>query len=141
VLVGDRVAEMLEGRAFRHGFTYNGHPTGCAVALENLRIIEEENLLARARELGAHLEARLGELTELPAVGEARCFGLMAGLELLVEDAGELSDRIRAAGVIVRATGQKIVMSPPLVIEQPELDRIVDVLAGELERTPALARA
>jgi putrescine aminotransferase len=141
VLLGTRVAGMLEGRAVRHGFTYNGHPTGCAVALENLRLIDEENLLARARELGEHLHRRLQELVELPAVGEARCFGLMAGLELLVEDAAELSDRIRAAGVIVRATGQKIVMSPPLVIEEDELDRIVDVLATELERTPAPAPA
>jgi PLP-dependent transaminase len=141
VLVGEHVTEMLEGRAFRHGFTYNGHPTGCAVALENLRIIEDEGLLTRARGLGIHLNDRLQELVELPAVGEARCFGLMAGLELLVEDAAELSDRIRAAGVIVRATGQKIVMSPPLVIEPADLDRIVDVLATELERTPALAPA
>jgi adenosylmethionine-8-amino-7-oxononanoate aminotransferase len=138
VLVGEKIAEMLAGHAFRHGFTYNGHPTGCAVALENLRIIEDEGLLARAGELGARLNGRLQELTELPAVGEARCFGLMAGLELLVEDAAELSDRIRAAGVIVRATGQKIVMSPPLTIEEADLDRIVDVLATELERTPAL---
>jgi PLP-dependent transaminase len=141
VLVGENVAEMLAGHAFRHGFTYNGHPTGCAVALENLRIIEDEGLLARARELGKHLDARLQELAELPSVGEARCFGLMAGLELLVEDAAELSDRIRAAGVIVRATGQKIVMSPPLTIEQADLDRIVQVLATELERTPALVGA
>jgi adenosylmethionine-8-amino-7-oxononanoate aminotransferase len=65
----------------------------------------------------------------------------MAGLELLVEDAAELSDRIRDAGVILRAAGQKIVMSPPLVIEKHQLDRIVDVLATELERTPALAPA
>ncbi|MBD0289739.1 MAG: aspartate aminotransferase family protein [Thermoleophilia bacterium] len=141
VLVGDRVAEMLEGRAFRHGFTYNGHPTGCAVALENLRIIADEGLVERARELGSYLARRLEELQSLPAVGETRCFGLMAGVELLVEDAGELSDRIREAGVIVRATGQKLVMSPPLVVQRAELDRIVDVLAAELERTPVLAGA
>jgi PLP-dependent transaminase len=135
VLVGDRIDAMLEGQAFRHGFTYNGHPTGCAVALENLRIIEDEGLLERARTLGAHLHAALKALEDLPAVAEARCFGLMAGLELLVEDAAELADRVREAGVIVRATGQKLVMSPPLTIEQDELDRIVDVLAAELART------
>jgi adenosylmethionine-8-amino-7-oxononanoate aminotransferase len=80
-------------------------------------------------------------LEELPTVAEARAFGLMAGLELLVEDAGELSDRIRDAGVIVRATGQKIVISPPLTIERGDLDRIVEVLAAELARTRALASA
>ena len=141
VLVGDRVFEMLEGQAFRHGFTYNGHPTGCAVAVANLAIIEREGLLERARELGDRLLAGLETLEELPAVAEARAFGLMAGLELLVEDAGELSDRVRAAGVIVRASGQKIVLSPPLTIEPDQIDRIVAVLHAELARTPALAAA
>jgi putrescine aminotransferase len=139
VLVGDRVVEMLDGQAFRHGFTYNGHPTGCAVALENLRLIESEGLLARARELGDYLLGRLRELEDLDTVGEARGFGLMAGLELQVEDAAELSARIRRAGVIVRATGRKLVMSPPLVVERDQLDRIVDVLAAELAATPVAA--
>jgi PLP-dependent transaminase len=141
VLVGERVTDMLDGVPFRHGFTYNGHPTGCAVALENLRLIEEEGLLERASELGDHLLAGLQTLEDLPAVGEARGFGLMAGLELLVEDAGELSDRIRERGVVIRATGQKIVMSPPLTIERDLLDRIVEVLRTELARTPALVPA
>lgn len=135
VLIADRVMEMLDGQAFRHGFTYNGHPTGCAVALENLAIIEREELVARARSLGERLLAGLRELESLPTVAEARGFGLMAGLELDVEDAAELADRIRAAGVIVRATGQKLVMSPPLVIEETEIDTIVEVLGNELART------
>ncbi|MDQ3994017.1 MAG: aspartate aminotransferase family protein [Actinomycetota bacterium] len=141
VLVGDRVVELLEGEPFRHGFTYNGHPTGCAVALENLAIIEREGLAERARVLGDRLLAGLRELEELPAVGEARGFGLLGGLELLVEDAVALADRVRAAGVIVRASGQKLVMSPPLVIEESDLDRIVEVLDTELAATPALAPA
>jgi putrescine aminotransferase len=141
VLVGDRVVELLDGYAFRHGFTYNGHPTGCAVALENLRIIEREGLLERARTVGERLLAGLRELEELPTVGEARGFGLLGGLELLVDDAVALADRIRDAGVIVRASGRKLVMSPPLVIEEDDLDRIVTVLHAELARTPALAPA
>ena len=141
VLVSDRVHGMLEGHAFRHGFTYNGHPTGCAIALENLAIIEREGLLERARVLGERLLGGLRELEALPAVAEARGFGLMAGLELDVTDAAELSDRVRAAGVIVRATGQKLVLSPPLVIEESDLDRIVEVLGNELAATPAAAAA
>jgi putrescine aminotransferase len=141
VLIGERVAAMLDGVAFRHGFTYNGHPTGCAVALENLAIIEREELVARAARLGERLLAGLRELESLPAVLQARGFGLMAGLELAVEDAGELADRIRAAGVIVRATGQKLVLSPPLVIEEDDLDRLVEVIGQELARTPAKAAA
>jgi putrescine aminotransferase len=139
VLIGDRVLDLLDGEPFRHGFTYNGHPTGCAVALENLRLIEEEGLLLKARQLGDRLLTGLRGLESLPSVAEARGFGLMAGLELQVEDASELSGRIRAAGVIVRATGQKIVMSPPLVISSEQVDRIIEVLYTELARTPVAA--
>jgi adenosylmethionine-8-amino-7-oxononanoate aminotransferase len=140
VLVSERVGRMLDGTALRHGFTYNGHPTGCAVALENLAIIRREGLLERARELGAHLLDGLRSLEELPAVAEARGFGMMGGLELAVE-AGELADRVRKAGVIVRATGQKVVMSPPLVIEREEIDTMVEVLRRELAATAAVAAA
>jgi PLP-dependent transaminase len=141
VLIGERVCAMLDGVAFRHGFTYNGHPTGCAVALENLAIIEREELVARAARLGERLLSGLRELERLPVVVEARGFGLMAALELDLEDASELADRIRAAGVIVRATAQKLVLSPPLVIADEELDRIVEVIGNELARTPARAVA
>ena len=141
VLVSERVHAMLEGQPFRHGFTYNGHPTGCAVALENLAIIEREGLVARARELGERLGVGLKQLEALEPVVQARSFGMMAGLELAVADAAELADRIRAAGVIVRATGQKLVMSPPLVIERDDLDAVLDVLARELARTPAAVPA
>ena len=59
VLVHDRVVEMLAGTQFRHGFTYNGHPVGAAVALANLEIIEREGLLERAVEIGARMLERL----------------------------------------------------------------------------------
>jgi putrescine aminotransferase len=135
VLISDHVMELLDGQAFRHGFTYNGHPTGCAVALENLAIIEREGLVERAATMGERLLSGLKTLEELPAVVEARGFGMMAGLELDVEDATELADRIRAAGVIVRATGQKLVISPPLVIGESEIDTILEVLHKELAQT------
>ena len=141
VLVGERVMDMLDGQAFRHGFTYNGHPTGCAVALENLAVMGREGLVERAAELGAYLLEGLKTLEALPAVGEARAFGFMAGLEINVEDAAELAERILDAGVIVRASGQKLVLSPPFVIEREQLDRIVAVLESELSRTPVAATA
>jgi putrescine aminotransferase len=134
VLVGERVVDMLAGTPFRHGFTYNGHPTGAAVALANLDIIEREGLLARARENGAYLLERLRPLGALAHVKEVRGVGLMLGLELSEGDAASVERGARKAGVIVRATGQKIVLSPPLVIEPEQLDRVADVLAQELER-------
>jgi adenosylmethionine-8-amino-7-oxononanoate aminotransferase len=63
----------------------------------------------------------------------------MAGLELQVPDATDLADRVRAGGVIVRASGRKVVLSPPLVIEPAQVDRIVEVLGRELARTPVPA--
>jgi putrescine aminotransferase len=134
VLVGDRVVELLEGTAFRHGFTYNGHPTGAAVALANLEIIEREGLLDRARESGEYLLDRLHPLAELPHVKEVRGVGLMLGIELTEGDAAQIERAARDAGVIVRATGQKIILSPPFVIERAQLDRIVEVLEVEVGR-------
>ena len=135
VLIGPRVTDLLQGTAFRHGFTYNGHPVGAAVALANLEVIEREDLLARVREVGPYMHSRLQPLAELPSVAEVRGIGLMFGIELHEgNDAGPISAGARERGVIVRATGQKIVMSPPFVIEREQIDRIADVLRAELER-------
>jgi adenosylmethionine-8-amino-7-oxononanoate aminotransferase len=137
VLIGDAVHTMLGGHAFRHGFTYNGHPTGCAVALENLAIIDREGLLERAETLGTRLLGGLKELeNDLPIVLEARGFGFLAALEIAARDETELADRIRAAGLLVRLIHGKIVMSPPLTIPETDLDRMLEILAGELAAAP-----
>jgi adenosylmethionine-8-amino-7-oxononanoate aminotransferase len=134
VLVHDRLVELLAGTAFRHGFTYNGHPTGAAVALANLAIIEREGLLQRAIEIGERMLGRLAPAAELEAVAEVRGVGAMLGVELAGErDAAPVAAGARRNGVIVRASGQKIVMSPPLVLEPEQADRICDVLLAELE--------
>lgn len=133
VLIGRRILEMLRGSPFRHGFTYNGHPVGAAVALANLDIIEREGLLERARDEGAYLLEALRPLEGLDAVAQVRGVGLMLGVELVEGfDAAPVAAGARGGGVIVRATGQKIVMSPPLVIERSQIDRIVEVLSAEL---------
>jgi adenosylmethionine-8-amino-7-oxononanoate aminotransferase len=134
VLIGPRVLEMLDGTPFRHGFTYNGHPTGAAVALANLDIIEREGLVERAGEIGAYMLEGLRPLGELEQVAEVRGCGLMLGIELGWGDAAAVQGGCRDRGVIVRATGQKIVLSPPLVIEREQADRIVDALREEVSR-------
>jgi PLP-dependent transaminase len=133
VLVHDRLVDMLAGTQLRHGFTYNGHPVGAAVALANLAIIEREGLLERAVEIGSRMLERLKPAQGLDAVLEVRGVGAMLGVELNAgSDAAPVAAGARRNGVIVRASGQKIVMSPPLVIEQPQADRIVDVLLEQL---------
>jgi putrescine aminotransferase len=134
VFVHDRVVELLDGTAFRHGFTYNGHPVGAAVALANLEIIEREGLLQRATETGTRMLERLRPAAELDAVAEVRGVGLMLGIELAGDrDAGAVAARALERGVVVRASGQKIVMSPPLVIEAAQADRVTDTLLEELQ--------
>lgn len=133
VLVHDRLVAMLDGTQFRHGFTYNGHPVGAAVALANLAIIEREGLLARALEIGERMLSGLAPAAELDAVQEVRGVGAMLGVELAAgRDAAPVAAGARRNGVIVRASGQKIVLSPPLVIEQAQADRVVEVLLAEL---------
>jgi putrescine aminotransferase len=133
VLVHDRVVGMLEGTTFRHGFTYNGHPVGAAVALANLQIIETENLPERAMQTGRRMLERLKPALELDGVREVRGVGLMLGVEVDPErDTTAVARRVLERGVVVRASGQKIVMSPPLVIETEQADRVVDVLLEEL---------
>jgi putrescine aminotransferase len=135
VLVHDRLVEMLEGTAFRHGFTYNGHPVGSAVALANLDIIEREGLIERAAFVGARMLERLQPVEELEAVAEVRGVGLMLGVELAGErDASPVAAAALEQGVVVRASGQKIVMSPPFVIEDAQADRVVDVLSAALRK-------
>jgi putrescine aminotransferase len=135
VLVHDRGVDRLEGTAFRHGFTYNGHPVGAAVALANLDIIEREGLIERAAATGARMLERLKPVEELECVAEARGVGLMLGVELAGErDAAPVAAGALRDGVVVRASGQKIVMSPPFVIDEQQADRIVDVLTAELRK-------
>jgi len=135
------------GGAFPHGFTYSGHPTACAVALRNLRIIEEEGLVERARVMGGKMLARLRELEKHEIVGNVRGLGLVAGVELVRDrESKALFDvslgaarRVMLAaleeGVIVRAlSGDVIALSPPFVITEEQIDRMVSVLGRAIAR-------
>jgi putrescine---pyruvate transaminase len=126
---------------FAHGFTYSGHPTACAVALRNLRIIEEERLVEQAAEKGAYLQERLQELRSHEIVGDVRGLGLVAGIELVrdrktkepFDTSVGAARRVWLAaleqGVIVRpVAGDVLAMSPPFVISNEQMDRMVAVL-------------
>jgi putrescine aminotransferase len=128
VFIGPRVMEMLDGTPFRHGFTYNGHPVGAAVALANLDIIEREGLMQRVTEVGAYMLEGLKRLEDIPSVAEVRGVGMMFGIEIAEGDVLALGQACRDRGVIVRAAPPNIMMSPPFVIELERVDRIVSVL-------------
>ena len=141
VMVGERVAGALieEGAEFFHGFTYSGHPVACAVALENIRIIEAEGLIERVRQdTGPYLQASLRQaLAGHALVGEVRGVGLIGAIELVkdranrehFEPVGEVGAKCRdhcvANGLVMRAVRDAMVFSPPLVISRGEIDELV----------------
>jgi putrescine aminotransferase len=152
VMVGDRVARTLidEGGEFFHGFTYSGHPVACAVALENLRIIEDERLVERVRDdVGPYFQARLRELADHPLVGEVRGVGLIAGIELVRDKDGPIffqpegkagticRDHCVRNNVVMRAVRDGMVVAPPLVITHAEIDHLVDTARRCIDLTRA----
>jgi putrescine aminotransferase len=144
VIASARVAEPFwaEGTSnvFRHGFTYAGHATACAVALANLDVIEREGLVARVRELEPVLAEMLRPLADHPAVAEVRTgVGLLGGVELA--DPSKLQTVIDAAyerGVLVRGIrGVALQLSPPFVITDDELATTGRVLGEALDAVSA----
>ena len=131
VLIGRRILDMADGALFLHGFTYNGHPVGCAVALANIEIIENERLRERAITLGERLLNALQPLNDLAHVREVRGVGFMLGVEL-DQAAAAVQTGARAQGVLVRASGNNIVISPPLVITEEQVDRLAEVLLEQV---------
>jgi adenosylmethionine-8-amino-7-oxononanoate aminotransferase len=136
--VWEPFAEGASPPTFRHGYTYAGHPTACAVAIANLEILEEEDLVARAAELAAPFAGSLGTLEGHPAVKEVRTSGMMGAVELNTGVTGEdlpvrAAQRSRELGVLTRVMfGGSLQISPPLVIEPDEIERIVETIAEAL---------
>ncbi len=132
-----------------HGFTAGGHPVAAAVALENIAVIEERGLVANAREVGAHMQKRLRELSGHPLVGEVRGVGLVAAVELVVDKTaktaldpvGKLGGMVAAGlqeeGVITRAMGEALAFCPPMIITEAQVDDMVGTFAKVLDRVAA----
>ena len=88
-IVSDEVAAVLAGTEFNHGYTYSGHPVACAVALENLRIMEEEGIVDHVKNVAApYLAEKWHSLADHPMVGETKIVGLMASLALVPDKGG-----------------------------------------------------
>ena len=155
VLFGERVAAVLrdQGGELAHGYTYSGHPVCCAVALENLRILEEERIVERCREdTGPYLAERWLKLGDHPLVGEARICGMVGAIELVPDkpsraffpDRGRVGGLCRDIalqnGLILRATWDAMLLSPPLVISRGEIDELVEKAWRTLDQTHAALR-
>jgi putrescine aminotransferase len=138
-IVNDKVAAVLGACEFNHGYTYSGHPVACAVALENLRILDEEGIVSHAaRELAPYLKEKFESLGDHPMVGEVKVVGMMGSLALTPDkttrakfaaDVGTVGFMVRelcfANNLIMRHVGDRMVISPPLVITKAEIDTLI----------------
>jgi putrescine aminotransferase len=135
VIVNGTVRAALEADPdykLTHGYTYSGHATACAAALENLAIIEREGLLERATHIGARLSAGLQSLVDDGAVAGLRGDGAMWALAMHPgQHAGQVRELALAGGVIVRPIADhSLTFCPPLVMTDAEVDRVVDAIAA-----------
>ncbi len=153
LLVGDRIARTLvdKGDEFYHGYTYSGHPVCCAVALKNLEIIEREGLVERVRtDTGPYFAKALKErISGHTLVGETRALGMMGAVELVKDKktrerfmpAGSAAILVRdhaiANGLMLRATGDTMIMSPPLIWTRETIDLACERLNKALDLAAA----
>lgn len=132
---------------FGHGFTYSGHPVSCAVALKNLELMEEWNILGHVTDVAPHFQSRLRSFREHPLVGEARGVGLIGALEFVAdkdtkqgfETPGRVgrycAERCQEHGLIIRAIGDIIAFCPPLIIDEPEIDEMFERFTHAIDET------
>lgn len=148
-MMNERVYEPIADEGNRigilgHGYTGSAHPVGAAVALENLKIIEERDLVGNAAERGAQLQAGLAELAAHPLVGEARGVGLIAALEIVAPEGqgdarapgalGAHMNRIfHSNGLISRNMIDAVGFCPPLIITEAQVSDMLGIVEKSLE--------
>ena len=130
------------GIEFFHGYTYSGHPLASAAGLATLELYRREGLFERAASLAPFWEEAVHSLRAVPKVIHIRNLGLVAGIELEPRagkpGARGLETLAKAfeSGLLVRASGDIIALSPSLVIEKIHIEQMVDVLGAVLQRLP-----
>lgn len=150
-VVSDEVAATIGSGEFAHGYTYSGHPVAAAVALENIRIMEEENVVAHVRDTAApYLKSKWDALSDHPLVGESCIIGMMGSIALtphkasraaFASDPGTVGlicrERCFANNLVMRHVGDRMVISPPLVITPEEIDLLAARVQIALDETHA----
>lgn len=155
-IISEPVMQVFEAVAgeFVHGYTYSGHPVSAAVALENLRILDEEGIVTRvARETAPYLEQVWRGLSDHPLVGEARICGMMGALELTPDKSARAAfadkgaagmiarEHSFSAGMVMRAVGDAMIISPPLTISKEDIDTLGDRAWKALDLTQATLKS
>ncbi len=140
--IKDAIESAPEAEMWMHGYTYSGHAAACAVGLANLAIMEREDLAGRSKRLGPYLHAGLSKLLEFPFVGEVRGQGLLCGVEIVTDKetrqpdmalAGRIAKLCLDRGLRTRVVGSTLAFSPPLIITEAEIDRMVETLGAVMD--------
>lgn len=149
-LISDEIYDVIsnptiEGSGMTMGFTYSGHPVGCAAALTNIEILERENICDHVQELGPKFKDMMCELSHLSIVGDVRGSHFMHGIELVSSKAEKIGFNVEIdaamrvyrkclkRGVMIRPIGNLIVISPPLILTEEECRKIVTVLSESIQ--------
>ena len=141
-IISEEIFEVMsaQGAMFLHGMTYSGHPACAAAALANIAIMEREAIPARVQITGKKFENDLRGLEDLEIVGQVRGSHFMMGLEFVqnkdtrevfaeeVKVGNRVSQAAQSRGLIVRPLGNMIVMSPPLILSEGQIDEITGIL-------------
>ena len=150
VALHDRVAApIIENGEFNHGLTYSGHPVAAAVAVANLELLRDEGIVEQVRrESGPYFQGCLRQAFEgHPIVGEVAGAGLVAGVQLAREprtrqrfaNGAEVGTACRDlcfdGNLVMRASGDRMLLSPPLVVTRAEIDEIVDKAKRAIDAT------
>jgi putrescine---pyruvate transaminase len=149
VMVSDKIADVIaEHGDFNHGYTYSGHPVAAAVAIANINIIRDENLVSQVRNVtGPYLKTQFEALIDHPLVGEAETCGFMAGLVLVKSKspietfAGDLGVGMLCRGhcfgngLVMRAVGDRMIIAPPLVTTKAQIDELIALIRHCLDLT------
>jgi putrescine aminotransferase len=139
-IVCDEVAAVIGACEFNHGYTYSSHPVAAAVALENLNIIEEEGIIDHVRkDIGPYMKELWTGLTDHPLVGEAKIVGMMGSIALtphkesrakFASEPGTVGyivrERCFANNLVMRHVGDRMIISPPLVMTRDEADILIE---------------
>src|SRR6185503_1314665 len=130
-------------KAFFHGHSYTANPLGCAVALASLELFKTENTLARVSALEVQFRKRLEDLRGLKIVGDVRCIGAVAAIELVTDSGGyfdsigpRLYEAFLERGLLLRPLGSILYFMPPYAITPQQVDWAFDRIAkvlGEIE--------
>ena len=132
----EEVVKPIE--VLQHLHTYGNHPVSCAAALKNIEILKRENLIQRAKTLGAYFLEGLKTLAHHPTAGEVRGTGLWTAIDFTLDKKtrvpfspdrlGSLVNRAKGKGLIIKTMGPALEFAPPLIISREEIDRAIEIL-------------